>query len=105
VDEAIAIAVDVEDPLQLGALGPGGHGAPAALALPTLGLGLLGTLALPRLEQEALSLLDDVALADQLAKGALERGLMSGVQPRQPQEFFDPQRVVGVCEDLLELLR
>jgi len=52
--------------------------------------------------QEALALLDDVALAHQLPEGALELGLLARVQARESQELLDAQRVVGFGEDLLE---
>jgi hypothetical protein len=45
-----------------------------------------------------------MAVAHQLPEGALELGLLPGVQAREAQQLLDAQRVVCVGEDLPDLV-
>ena len=93
-------------PPRSGNLFPGGDGALAPLAARRLGLIIrMGRApARSRLEAEALALLMMPPSRTISRRMRLSRSA-AGVQARQPQEFLDAERVVGVCEDLLQMLR
>jgi hypothetical protein len=57
------------------------------------------------LEQETLALLEHLAPAHQLPQRALELGLLAGVQPGEPEEFLDSERLVRFRQESLHIMR
>jgi hypothetical protein len=59
----------------------------------------------PALQAEALALLEQLAAPDHLAQGALELGLLPGVQVGELQQLMDAERVLGLGEVSLHVTR
>jgi hypothetical protein len=57
------------------------------------------------LQAEALAVLDERALAHHVPERALEPGLLSGVQPGQPEQFLDSERMLRLRQVPLHVLR